>query len=475
MIGLVAFLAFGILQFVEQPLPGLDVGSHAFPASLAGVNAVAVDFDRDGASDLLLPNGLWMQKDGAFPRTAMISLPDHDLHAALHIEHGRLYVYAGARLTSYSFVAHRWRPDWQASLDIEPNAHAADNPLFHDLDADGRAELILPLEETLRVFRIVPGAPAAGELSVYPPVRPRLDPVANLWSGGPLRPSGAIASREVHITLTGASLTTRETSRVTDHALERRIAVYAIRRSLDEVFSAELASNYTHPALPDVMIGCHLRKDGPIVFAGARPLAENKLRLGQTITEILLAAVPASPIAIMRTKSAPAHLALADFDADGDYDLLTQSNTLDSKSPREIVMALASARRLRHEFFVHVQETSGRFDARPRKEFSVDLDLGQPALEGGPRWDAYRRGELTCSAADFNGDGRADIVAWTTPARIDVWLNHEGVFEKKPDVTLQASEGRGLTPADVDADGKADLILLPEPGSGAPVRVLFSR
>jgi len=474
-IALASLFAVGVLHFVEQPLPGLDVGSRAFPAGLARVNAVAADLDRDGAPDLLLPGGLWMQKDGTFPRTAMLPLPDDVRQASVHIELGRLYVYAHPRLTCYSFVAQRWQADWEASIELEPNAHPADTALFHDLDKDGKAELILPLEESLRVFRMAPGAPAAGELLVYPPVRPRLAPVDNLWISVPSRPTGALASRDVHMTLNGSSLLIREALRVTDDALERRITTYSIEPTPEASFSAVLGADQTYPALPDAMVGCLLRKDGPIVFVGARVLHANRLRLGQTITEVLLAAEPAKPIVVLRTKSLPGHLSLADFDADGDFDLLTQSNTLDAKPPREILMALASARRIQHEFFVHVQETSGRFDTRPRKLIAINLDLGGSALEGGPRWEAYRRGELTCSVADFNGDGRTDIATWTTATRIDVWLNHEGVFEKKPDATLQAGPARGFTPADVDADGKADLILLPEPGSNGAARVLFSR
>ncbi len=475
MIALLACIALGATHFVEQPLPGLSVSSRAFPAALARANTVTVDLNSDGATDLLLPSGVWLQKDGAFSRTTLVPLPEQDRRAAVHIEHGRLYAYADAHLRAYTFVAQAWQSEWEASLDLESGMQSAETPLFHDLDADGRAELILPVRTALRVFRMVPGAPAVGDLNVYPPVRPRLTPTANLWNSAPLRASADIAARDVHITLTSATVETRESLRVTNNAFDRRITAFSLTQSPEKNWSTTLISEAVYPALPENMIACHLRKEGPIAFAGARPLPANRLRLGQTITEVLLAIEPGTPIASLRTKSAPAHLAFADFDADGDFDLLAQSNTLESRPPREILMALASARRIRHEFFVHVQESSGRFDPRPRREFFVDLDLDGPALEGGPRWDAYRRGELTCSAGDFNGDGRADIAAWSTAGRIDVWLNHEGVFEKKADTNFQPGTGRGFLPVDVDADGKTDLVILPETGAGEAVRVFFSR
>ena len=103
------------------------------------------------------------------------------------------------------------------------------------------------------------------------------------------------------------------------------------------------------------------------------------------------------------------------------------------------------------------------------------LFRSNPAFEDGPRWQAYRQGALACASADFNGDGRADIAVCTAAGRLGVWLNHEGVFQKTPDTVLSVSENAGFAPADVDHDGRADLVLLPAQGAGVQPTVWFSR
>jgi hypothetical protein len=475
MIALAPYWLLGAVIFVEQPLPGLEVGSRVFPAAVAMANTGPADLDGDGLKDLILPSGIWFQKNGGFPTTGQMPLPRQSASSVFRMEGGRLFEYSRGRLSCHSLLAGRWQLDWEAALALDPALQPADTPVFQDVDGDGRAELIVALKDYLRVFRLSADAPALGDLSVFPPPRPQLPPADNLWASMPRPAAGASATRDFRIVFENGALLTREALLVGDARIEHRFARYAIQQTPEGVFTAVSLEETNSAALPEIMAPCRVVREGPVAFAGARASGPGAFRLGATVLEVLLAPRADAPVQSLRTKSALPFLALADFDGDGDADLLTQSNTLDSGPPREVLMGLASARTIRHSFFVHVQDADNHFDPRPRQALTIDMDLGGPALEGGPRWQAYRQGLLTCSSADFTGDGRADIAAWTGPNRIGIWLNHEGVFEVSPDLVLVSAPGAGFVPADVDADGRADLVILPRHGAQSAPMVYFSR
>ncbi len=475
MIALACFFAAGVVTFSEQPLPGLETGSRVFPAALATVNTRAADIDEDGLIDLVLPSGVWLRKGDLYPKAGAIALPDRRHFEVVYAENGRLYGCGTGEVACFSLYAQRWRNEWTVSLPSIHSPASTIQPLFHDVDGDGHAELVAPWYDTLLVHNLSDSAQLIAELDVYPPVRPRLESTNNLWTSRSSPPTGAIATRDFRIAFDGPSLTTRETIQAGDRRVEYRFVSYTLARNPDGLFSYPVSESWASAALPDVMLPYRSSRDGAIAFAGARPANVGPARLEDPLTEVLLASRSNPSPQIVRTKAPLAFLALADFDGDGDEDLLTQSNTLMSGPPREVLMRLASAHTVRHTFSVHVQDNDGRFNPRPRHTQSIDIDLDGPAIDDGPRWQAYRQGALTCASADFNADRRADIAAWFAPRRLGVWINQEGVFNKEPDAVLSISDGGGLALADVDRDGRADLVILPAPGTAAPPTVWFSR
>ncbi len=471
MIALAFLCVAGVTNFVEQPMPGLEVGSRTFPAAIASTNVRSADIDEDGQNDLVLPSGVWLQRTGGFPKATAIPLPNRRHFETIYAEEGHLYGSGTGEVACFSLYGNQWRNEWIVPF------NSVNSPLFHDLDSDGHAELILPEYDRLLIYRVRVSASAQllAELQIFPPLRPQLESVRNLWAS-PSRPSvEATRTRDFRIALDGPNLTTREVLRVGSRRVEFRFATYTFQWNSDGTTSAPQTASWSSMPLPDVMIPYRSLRTGETMFAGARPARPESIQLGESLTEVLLGKRDDAALQTIRTKSATTYLALADFDGDGDEDLLTQTNSLTAGPPREVIMRLASAHTVRHSFAVHVQNAEGRFDPQPRQTLAVDIDLGSSALEDGPRWLAYRQGALTCSSADYDGDRRADIAAWIDAERIGVWFNHEGLFQKTPDTILSVSKGSGFVPADVDHDGRADIAILPVPGSDAAPIVWFSR
>jgi len=475
MISLVCLFVAGVTQFAEQPLPGLEIGSRVFPAALATVNTQIADIDEDGTPDLVLPSGVWLQRGGIYPKSLALPLPDRKQCEVVHAETGRLYGYGADRLACYSLFAGKWREEWTAGIATSRNPDINLTPLFNDFDGDGHAELIVPQDDALFVYRVSQSAQKLAELPVFTPIRPRLNSVNNLWISLAQAPVGTVATRDFRIEFETPTLSTREALHVGERRIEYRFITYTPERDPSGGFSCPVSDTWTSAALPDVMTPYRSARDRAIAFAGARVIRSGTARLGDAITEVLLVSRSDLAIQSIRTKAPPAFLALADFDGDGDADLLTQANNLTAGPPREALMRLASARSLRHSFFVHVRDADGRFDPQARESLTITINLGTPAFDDGPRWQAYRQGALSSVSADFSGDGRADLAASTGEGSLAIWINHEGVFQHKPDSILSVADHSTFAHADVDRDGRADLVVLPSPGSADSPAVWFAR
>lgn len=472
MIPLLLAVTIGMVEFVEQDLPGLDVGTPQFPDA-APVNTEVADVNRDGQMDLVMPGSVRLQIAGRYPDSASVRHPENGQFARVHIESDLFYGYAAGRLACYRFITGSWSHFWEAAVALEHESSVA--PIFEDLDHDGRVELLIPDEHRLHVFQLLRGVFPAGELDVFPPRRPDAVSVQDLWTPRTAPPMPASLSRRFRLSLSDSTLTIYESFAAAPGLLEHRFVDYQILVNDDGLFSAREVVRHDPLQRLSGMLPARLNADEALDFAGLRPASPHLPFWAPPLNEVFVHIGRRESPQSIRVKAFASHIAATDFDADGDADLMVQSTALFNAPPREILMAVTSERRIDHTVSVHVQDLSGRIDPSARILLTVPVRFSAPLAAGGARWEAYRAGGLASTSGDFNGDRRADFVVWDSPHHIAIHLNHEGVFNATPDnvVTVSNSYAR-MTPADVDRDGISDIVLIPSTPESPP-KVFFSR
>ncbi len=473
MIALLLAAAIGATTFVEQDLPGLEAGSRQFPSTLVPTNVKTVDINRDGQTDLILPNHVRLQTAGKFPDTARIRLPENAKFDAMHLENDVFYGCGDSRLACYRFFDGAWSLYWEATVPWERTTAAT--PIFQDIDGDGRAELLMPDAGALLVARLDRGVQVAGTLDIYPPRRAQTEPLHDLWQArlGPQSP--ASASRRFRLAFADSTVTVRETLEGGPGTLEYRRSSYQIDVTPEDEFSATQSAETERTAVARLLSPCVLNAGDAADFAGLRAAAAPSPPWSTPITDVLIS-VDGADRQTIRTKALQSWVSLADFDADGDADLIVETSDFYDRPPREVMLSAASSRRLRHVVSVYVQEVDGHFSESRRELVRVVLRFDEPLAKGGPRWMTYRAGGLVATQGDFNGDRRSDVVVWDSPHRIAVYMNHEGLFRANEDFSFAIpDEYDRIEAVDVDRDGKSDIVVLPAASGDAPPKVFFSR
>ncbi len=159
-----------------------------------------------------------------------------------------------------------------------------------------------------------------------------------------------------------------------------------------------------------------------------------------------------------------------DLDGDGRLDLVAL--TLDFSLLQAVRILTVQSLSIGIDFHLWCQDTVGRF----RPVSGLDLS-GKFRL----RLDDLRLGQLSQFAGDFDGDGRADFVQMGRGKTVTIHRGRAGCsYPAAPDLTIELAEpprDLGLVQVrDLDGDGLTDLLIIQpqrvdEPGVTPPVRL----
>lgn len=481
MICLTVLLAAGAVTFVEQDIPGVEVRHVNALTGGVSLNLRQSDLDGDGQLDLVLPRRAFFGRQGAFSRNNSVPLPEDtsENQPNCDVWEGRLFLRSVSGLTvlEWDVASAQWQTTLTQRIDWArpPESRAGVGGLcferfLHDLDGEGEPELVLLSSRGVHVYASEAGAyKEAGCVGVLP--EPRLEPTQGspLWPRDRRRFQMPALRRSCRLVVEGNTLKV-----ITREALAReearfRTQTYTLAPGQGFAPAGPPEVHETRP-LPAWMAPCRLNGDAIPDFAGGQARVPSGALDVLPVYEAAVSTDGGRTWHLTRTGSFPPRGVFLDMDGDGDRDLVAHVTGLFEGGFRETLARFITQHAFEHEVRVHFQDGSGGFDRKGRRVagFTITLDagLGQPS----EMLERYRAGELVCLSGDFNGDGRLDALVRNRIDRLALFLNGEGAFPARPDATLTVQGQWDFSVADVDADGRSDVIvtwLVPPARKGA--------
>lgn len=477
MISLFAYMLVGALTFSEQALDGVRVGTVRPFAGAAVVNFRHTDIDDDGIPDLVLPGKVCLQRDARFPPEARVPMPAFGRMPEVDVWAGRLYCRLPGRLAVYA-----WRAGaWQAELDqpVEwPGGDAPPGPnpsavrltrFVCDVDGQAPPEIVAAGPDGVFVYqrdggeyvqalnwRILPELQLtpARNATVWPPEARRISLPVRQMSCRVLWQPGRI------------SILSREAAGPRRRVHMRKDYVFAGEAPLRS--EAPAPKVFRSKALPEHMKPCRLNEDGLPDFAGAKWAVSDASAFPSLVYETWASLDGGTSFAVRRAPSLQGfrpHCSFVDFDGDGDMDIVTESASLLTAGAREMLSEMLARNAIGHEIRVYVQ-ARGRFAEAPTVRFSRTLRLEQPPFRNGPVFQRYNRAELVSILGDYNGDGYRDLAVQTERGSVAIHLASGYTYHDTPDVTLDVPPNARFGVADVNADGRGDLVFHSEERGG---------
>jgi hypothetical protein len=492
MIAACPLLALAALVFVDQDIPGIDLGSADPLSGAVAINGRHADLDRDGLNDLILPREILFQRNGAFPPEARIPLPGRDEHGRCDVWGDTLYLRFDDRLELLQWDNGAWRRvlvqpmAWPSDGTQAPADHSAYEDsrgvrferFLHDMDSDQQPEIVLPGEEGLHIYRRgESGYSEVKRLDVFPPPALARVPRQALWPAEVRRLMLPAREMTCRFSIEGTALTVvaqrdlpgmRSQYRVKRYTLDPRnqfTPVPGETREEDTVVSNDLRP-------------CRLNNDAVIDYAGGDWTWSEASVLPIPIFATRVSLDGGKTVRTVRTPSFRPPCSFEDFDGDGNLDMVTYATGLFDGGVRESVDRFLSAREVRHEIDVYLQDAQKRFASSPDVQARFTVTLDAPPFRNTPFFQRYLAGEIFDVTGDINGDGRRDIVAQDRPARLAVYFNDGGSFAGRPDAVLNVQEDCQFSVADVDGDGRSDIVVYGygfEKSAARRSRVYFAR
>ena len=465
----VACLAAGAITFQPQQMPGLEAGPVPLFAAQSPLNCRQVDFDGDGRVDLLFDNAVWLQRDGLFPSELRQLLPPGAAGALLDTFGGRLYALREGRLRVFHWkegaftLEQEQKLAWPASV---PDAPSGLGRFLHDIDGDKVPELISVDERGVSVFAQKGGsyAEAAQLAGVLPELGYLQLPEQPVWPKTRRALSFPARQMACDFVLDGAvlSVVSRRPVQAGQFMFQRESRPLSLKNG---VCTAEASIMEDSAAVPEHLRPCRLNGDGMLDLAGYRR------------TEMAGRAVPASMLetwasldggrtfAVRRAAVTDRFLPqtpFIDMDGDGLTDMVTESTTLFEGGTREVVERFMTRPAVDHVVRVYRQR-GGTFSDKPDVEFRASIRLEAPPWRIPPAYLRYQTGELTNLCGDYDGDGRRDIAVRDRSDRVALWLSRGGAFGGAPDAVVHVDAAARFAVADVNGDGRSDIIEIREP------------
>jgi hypothetical protein len=472
MLVLCLLLAGGPILFVEQPLPGVQLGPPTPFTAVPTTNYLQTDLDGDQDSDLILPDAVYLQERGVFPEDRRIGWPGNAVSGEADAHGPALFIRTTNHLYVYTVAEGAWHEvinqplDWPGVRGPAPRLTGEKRRVqfrrfTFDVDGDNTPELIDLDSRGIHLFRRVQNQyEAAGLLQLLPPMTVRPSSTQAIWPESERQIVLPEQEMSCRLLVSENALTLVTLSSTRDSREYRREVIRLDRGETGEFRAGERAVAKTGP-VPAHVRPCYLNQDGALDLAGTRWSLSETTPVTMPMEETWASLDGGTTFHIERVPSfqqARALCSFVDFDSDGDMDLITESTGLYAGGVREAVVRYLTATIFSHSIQIRKQE-DGAFHAGAPAELAVDIDLGSPPASGGAMLDRYISGQIVNLTGDFNADGYRDAVVRTRSNQLVIYLAEgwSGFFDDAA-AELHISDDSGFGVADLNGDGYSDIL-----------------
>ena len=360
--------------------------------------------------------------------------------------------------------------DWPESGDIDagdgPNeaGRVAVNTFggyLNDLDGDGKPEVTVPGPDGVHIYRkdgafFVP----ASVLDIYPPARlePRTD--VALWpeSDRVIEPPSLSRGCEYRIGDGQVTVLSREV--LSQSECRFLVARFPLAVGDDHSFAVGPTTEVTSEAViarrtgafwlndDDIVDVCHF--DWRTIYRSSLPMpifeAEVSTNGGKEFVSMQMLASAGGP-----------HI--VDLDGDRRQDLVFQGTGYFDGGLRETVLRATSRRRVDLLVNIHLQTSTNTFTENPSVVHAFSVELDKPPLHFTEMVRKLHNGNLLNLEGDFDGDGHHDAAVHDRPDRVAIFLGSAKGFDNKPFAEVPASPNSDVHAADFDGDGRSDIVV----------------
>ncbi|HOQ88946.1 MAG TPA: VCBS repeat-containing protein [Candidatus Hydrogenedentes bacterium] len=466
-------------------MPGLWAEFAAGPVARVTGNFSHADLNRDGQPELILERSVWIRERGpGWSRT--IPLPEEFSGGFYDVDReGILWLMSRDGLKGWRLEdsGDRWEPlglfpleKATAEKGKEPENRPGRRRFLHDIDEDGwdDAVVITPRgaywhRRTKEDFR------REGALLIsFPPPRLIYGTPGTLWP--PEQRALAFPTRRLSCEI---SIAAGVITLVSGEPMGDRMFWTVRQQALTGAAGRDPASGVDPLQQLDVpgdAMPVWLDRGSPAPgFARFKRETDSPDGRGDPVAVCEVWAPGQGTPQVFRRPAPPGTALcppLADVDGDGLMDVALLTAGMPRRGPREQAQEFLTGSRLQLDAAVWLGRNGG-YASQPSWKGSLDIQLDAPPVRQPQLLQRAARKPLASLIGDFNGDGQADLMVRDRLDRVSVYACGAGGISGQPLFTLAVAADEAAIPADVNGDGRADVICMPESGT-RPTRVALT-
>jgi hypothetical protein len=368
-----------------------------------------------------------------------------------------LYSLSAQGLQRWAHGAGGWEVtgSWAAGSAVQGLIGSTEGGLrryLHDMEGDGTPEVVVVSPRGVHVLGCEGGELVERAVhAVLPPLRLQEDFGQELWPPERRRVTLPARSMSCRVILEGEEML------VVSREGERGGVRYALRRYRG---GEEMRAEVTE-LLGDAMRPCRLNADAHMDFCGGSWTGPMDALLPLPVYAFSMSMDAGRNVVTRRIpglldRSAPVRL--AEVNGDGRMDLITMGAALSEVGAREAAQQLRLRAAVDARLAVYPQTAEG-FAREAACSRLITLALSAPPQRIGAGVEELDIGRRIDPGADFDGDGRADLLVLHRAEEVSVYLWTGAEWDTRAAARALVPRGGRVHAADVDGDGRADLVV----------------